>query len=232
MMLLHMIQFIGIVRSGGSVQGPQLGMMPPFHPVPQAKQPQIGKPLGANGVNNNALKYSNVDLSKSNNVDFVNTVDWKNPAFAEFLNSNKDVADLINQIVNSFSIASLDTIGGSMMLSLPDPEILKKQVENAVALNSSLKTYVRVILQKIEKYLSRNAILLTELVIALKDKKEELESLWGEIQDRDSQNMTRLKGMQINSYLEAADGAPKIIEDFKRNEQWREKIIALLNGTH
>lgn len=232
MILLYIIQFAEALRQDGYMPVAQPGRMPPFHPAPQPKQPQVTKPLGATNANNSALRYSNIDLSKGNNVDFVNIVDWRNPAFVEFLNSNKDISDLINQIVNSFSVTNLDTIGGNMTLSLPDPEVLKKQVENAVTFYTSARNYVRVILQKIEKFLSRNAILITESVMALKDKKEELESLWNEIKESNSQNMTRLKGMQINSYLEAGNGATKLIEDFERNKDWRERIIVVLNGAH
>lgn len=224
--------FISLIFSAPSLS-------PPVNNYSQQSRNNVRFPNNNTSFNNNP-EARNTFLSKHgmedvrlNNTDFANSINWNNPIFAKFIKDNHEAAGLVNQILTSYNIVSNDVVTGAVMLNLPDPEILQKQVENVLELSESFKNYGKRILHNLEELISTNALILTELVMKLEGKKNEIEGLLGDLnKTSNSTAIFNIAMMTTNQLRSVGREATELIKKFNKNKVWREKMIAFLTNAY
>lgn len=190
-------------------------------------------PSGENDQNNvMKLSFQSFDPSKSPNTDLVKTVDFQNPAFLKFLNANPGVSTPFNQLLSSHSLPSVETLDGSQLFNFPDPELIEKEIENILTLYVSTRDYVRTILHKIEEYMLRNDILITELVRKLESSKADLEQMLSDIKSTTNQNMRSLNELNRKNFISTGNVTLNNIKHFNNCKRWREKMVSILNVSY
>lgn len=181
----------------------------------------------------NALQANCVNISRGNNREFVSTVNWKdNPSFAEFLNSDKEVPTLVKQVLNSYGIPTLDTLGGDAIFNFPDAMVLGKKLEHDITLYLSVKNYVRRNLHQIEEYMSRNAVLIIAYVGAMKRDLEELMAMYQELYGPNKKTMSMPWQLGFQEYLNLAHIAEEDILRFEKARDWRERMKNIIKRTY
>jgi len=193
---------------------------PNFGPGNQQQSYAPQSPI-ANDPKGKPLTLNNIDPSKVHNSEFMNDVMTDKKVFNDFMNLVPEAKELVNNILGGYGIKSPGSMGDG--LPLPNADIILKDVEEALAVHASFKEFLRKLLEKVQKYLARSSMLLAELVLMLKKKYSQIETV---IKNYQSTNSETLRALYQKELITLRTESEKLIKEFIKTTKWRDEMIS------
>ena len=194
----------------------------PAQPTTMPAQPNITQP-NITQPNRNAMKQLMMS-GAANNKELEEIAQSHTNILVKFFEENPDAHRYFMQIMNSYGIARADPLNILGLTGLPQPKVLISTVEEALALFTRFKKFMRDLLEKVKEYKGKGYAILEEKIRQLDRLQKEIKENRDEL---DTNNSLLVESELEKSLVLMRERSKELISEFHQIAKW---LIDLVDG--